>query len=295
VKKIAAVIVCVVCLVLAWYIFIRPFEFSVNFTAKTLPGDIIQSLRIWNKTLSNTKIVKVDSTSHLIQEVRWKSRSYRYTWKFEVVDDSTTKVSALISQPGRSMINKLLIPFTTQPIEEDAEEIVRTFYRVVQEHLKITDVRIVGVKDTPESFCVCRSLKTLQTEKAYGMMKDYDILTSFVSTFNLKADGPPAIKVKRWSHSSNTLEFDFCFPVIKPQVIPASSSVFFMEFKSEKALKAIFNGNYITSDRAWYELIHAANKEGYKIVGLPIEYFHHNPNLGLNEIEWKAEVFLPIE
>jgi hypothetical protein len=296
VKKLAVIIAVAVCLVLSWYLFVRDFEFEVNFKAKTSAGDIIQSLRIWNKTQHESRIIKVDSLERLVQEVQWKGRSYVYTWNFETLNDSTTEVNVLVSEPGKEKINKLLIPVTKQPIEEDAAEMVQTFYEVLQEHLRITRVEIVGEAETSPSFCVCRSLSTLQTEKAYGMMKDYDILTSFVSSFNLKASGPPSVRVNKWSHTSNELNFDFCFSIIKPEVLPqVSQSITFKEFKSEKALKATFYGNYITSDRAWYELIKLAQKGGYKITGLPIEYFHDNPSLGLNEKEWRAEVYLPVE
>jgi hypothetical protein len=295
VKKIAGVIVAAACIVLVWYVFVRTFEFEVNFKAKTLPGDIIQSIRIWNKSLPGAVITNVDSLDKLSQKILWKDRSYVYTWNFEEVNDSTTQVRVLISEPERKKTNKLLVPFTKQPIEQDAAEIVHTFYAVLQEHLRITRVEIEGEAETPESFCVCRNLSTLQTEKAYGMMKDYILLTSFVGSHNLEANGAPMVRVTRWSHTSNQLEFDFCFPILKPQLLPVSDSVTFKTFVSKKALKAKFNGNYITSDRAWYELINEAQRGGYKIVGLPIEYFHDNPNLGLNEKQWKADVYLPVE
>ena len=283
------------CLMLGWYVFIRAFEFEVNFKAKTLPGDIIQTIRIWNKTLPDASIVTVDSLDNLVQKIQWKGRSYVYTWNFDIIDDSTTHVSVFVSEPDKAIANKLLIPFTNQPVEQDAAEIVQIFHDLLQVHLRITRVVAIGETETLSSFCVCRSLTTLQTEKAYGMMKDYDILTSFVSSFNLKANGPPIVKVTRWSHTSNQLSFDFCFPIVKPDTLPPSNAVVFKVLGGEKALKAEYYGNYITSDRAWYELTRAAQNGGYKIAGLPIEYFHHNPNLGLNERQWKAEVFLPIE
>lgn len=294
-KKIAFVIVGALCLVLAWYVFIRPYEFEVNFKAKTSAGDIIQSLRIWNKTMPDCSIAEVDSLERLVQSITWEGSTYVYTWHFEALNDSTTEVSARVSEPGRQKLNKILIPFTTQRIEQDASAIVRKFYTVLHEHLQITGVKIAGESETSPSFCVCRSLETKQSEKAYGMMRDYDLLTSFVSSFNLKANGPPIVRVTRWEHSKDSLAFDFCFPIERSQNLPASDSIVFREFEAEKALKAVYNGNYITSDRAWYELVKLAQREGYKTTGLPIEYFHNNPNLGLNESQWKAEVYLPVE
>jgi effector-binding domain-containing protein len=105
----------------------------------------------------------------------------------------------------------------------------------------------------------------------------------------------PSVRVRKWKHNSGYLNFYFCFPIEKQQFLPASDSVIYADFKSEKALKAIYYGNYITSDRAWYELTNYAGQNGYEITGGPIEYFYNNPTLGGDESLWKAEVFLPIK
>ena len=60
-------------------------------------------------------------------------------------------------------------------------------------------------------------------------------------------------------------------------------------------MKAIYNGNYITSDRAWYSLHDYANKNNIKIEENPTEIFHNNPNMGGDELKWKTEVFIPIK
>ena len=62
---------------------------------------------------------------------------------------------------------------------------------------------------------------------------------------------------------------------------------------AKKALMAIYNGNYITSDRAWYALLDYAEKNEIPITGLPLEIFYNNPNMGADEKNWKAEVFMP--
>jgi effector-binding domain-containing protein len=293
-RKILWALVAVGLIILMWYLFIRPFEFEVNFTAKTLPGDIIQTIRVWNRSLDNAEALEVDSVYRLKQNIIWDNRSYVYNWYFKTINDSTTHVNVTITQPARSIRNKLLVPFSEQDVEQDASVIVRQFYDILQMHLKITNVEVLGESETEPAFCVCRSLETNQIEKANGMMKDYELLTSFISHFNLIANGPPIIKVTEWSHNVGSLKYDFCFPIVKTESLPVSSSIFYKEFNKEKVLKAVYHGNYITSDRAWYELIRFANSNGYKINGLPMEHFHNNPNLGLDEKKWKADVYLPI-
>lgn len=294
-KKIALTLFSGALIVLTWYLFIRPFEFEVNFKTKTLPGDVIQTIRIWTKSLPGAKVVRVDSVYSIEQVIPVGNASYRYKWTFRAGDDSITHVRALINEPSRSVRNKLLIPFSEQPVERDAKVIAEKFYNVLKHHLDITSVTVVGKAETDASFCVCRRIETVQTDKAMGMMKEYGVLTSFISDFNLKPQGPPQVRVKEWNHSLGKLKFDFCFPVSKSGYLPASDSISYQEFGSERVLQAIYNGNYITSDRAWYELLKYAHANKYKVRGFPIEYFHNNPTLGLNEKEWRADVFLPIE
>ena len=294
-KKVIGTLSAVALLILVWYLFIRPFEFSVRFKAKTLPGDIIQTIRIWDRSLNNAEIVEVDSVYRLTQSILVGNRSYIYNWNFETVNDSTTDVNVKITQPSRSILNKLLVPVTDQPIEQDAKDIVQAFYEVLNVHLRITNVKVLGETEIASVFCVCRNLETNQIEKANGMMRDYGLLTSFIRHYNLKADGPPIIKVREWNHTLGKLKYDFCFPIVKADFLPMVDSIVYQELMKEKVLHAVYHGNYITSDRAWYALIRFAESNGYEIDGLPIEYFHNNPTLGLNERQWKAEIFLPIK
>lgn len=294
-RKILWALLGVVVFFLAYYLFLRPYEFEVKFRAKTLPGDLIETIRIWNRSLENAQIVEVDSFTSVKQNIVLGKRAYTLYWQFDATDDSVTHIAIQMAEKERGLWNKILIPFTNQPIEQDAEKIGTEFYDIVQEHLRITKVRIIGEAVMDSSICVCRSLKTDQIEKANGMMMDYPLLTSFITAHKLQAVGAPLIKVKYWDHNSGTLEYDFCFPIQPVDSLPQNKLVFYRRFGREKALKAEYRGNYITSDRAWYALINYAIKNGYRINGQPVEYFHDNPNLGMNEFHWKTDVYLPIE
>jgi effector-binding domain-containing protein len=293
-KNILWLVLCFACLALLYYLVIRPFEFEVNMEAKTLPGDVISTVRIWNRSLPEAEVTHVDSFQTVKQTIVRNGKKYLYSWNFSTLDDSLTRINVRISQPGRTFLNKVLIPLTNQEIEQDAAELMHQFHAVLKTHLSITRVKVVGEHELDPIFCVCRSLETMQIEKAKGMMRDYPLLTSFVDKFKLQPDGRPIVKVRQWDHSSGRLAFDFCFPILPTDSLPESESLTYKLFEKERVLKAEYYGNYITSDRAWYELIDYASKHGHQIKGLPIEYFHNNPNMGLNESEWKAEIFLPI-
>ena len=279
---------------LTYYLFLRSFEYEIKLNAATVSGDLIETIRMWNRSLDSTRIIEIDSFYRLKQSIVRKKREYVYDWHFNSVNDSLTVVNIQISEPARSLMNRILIPFTNQPIEIDALEISTTFYEILKEHLKITSVKVIGEAELDSSFCVCRSLATNQIDKANGMMKDYPILTSFIDFHKLILAGPPSVRIREWNHERGALKFDFCFPIKPGESLPITDSLIYKKFRGEKVIKAEYHGNYITSDRAWYELILYANKNGYKVTGLPIEYFYNNPNLGLSQDKWKAEVYLPV-
>ena len=57
----------------------------------------------------------------------------------------------------------------------------------------------------------------------------------------------------------------------------------------------IYNGNYITSDRAWYELLDDAERKNIEVHQTPVEVFYNNPNYGGDELNWKAEIYMPLK
>lgn len=293
-KRILVTIMAVLVLGLGYYLFLIPYEFEVRFQAKTLPGDLIETIRIWNRSLTKPQEVKVDSFARLDQVVTVENRTYKYRWSFDQINDSTTKVRIQISEPGRRIANKVLVPFTIQNIEIDSDTISRVVYGIIKEHLQITKVKVIGEAQLDSVFCVCRSLETDQIDKAKGMMKDYALLTSFIADHYLTPKGKPMVRVTKWNHRFGKLKFDFCFPIEYTDSLPSTHALSFKKFGSQTVLKAEFRGNYITSDRAWYSLLQYAQVNGYRTLATPIEYFYDNPNTGMNEINWKAEVHLPI-
>lgn len=278
---------------LSYYLFIMPYEFEVTLKARTMPGDIIETIRIWNKSLDSAQITEVDSFAGLKQTIVQENRTYNYNWYFKV-REGVTQVNLLISEPGREFLNKVTIPFTEQPIEKDAALIATEFNEVLKKHLELTNVKVIGESVLDSAFCICSTLETKQVDKARGMMKDYPLLNSFLDNFKVESAGPPIIRVLAWDHSAGTLKFDFCFHILESDSLPAVESLTYKRFGKEKVLKAEYYGNYITSDRAWYELLHYAKEKGYKTTGLPIENFMNDPNFGGNDKTWRADVYLPL-
>lgn len=293
-KIVSRVFIPIIFIVVVYYLFFLAYEFEVSFSVKTLPGDVIQTLRIWSRSLDSAQIIEVDSFSHVRQRVSFEGREYFYNWHFKY-KDSLTFVDVEISEPSRRVGNKLMVLTGEPPVEKDAGEIIKKFYDVLKYHLNLTKVEMIGKEKHGPEFCLCRSLEKSQLDKAQGMMENYLYMSTFIGSSGMKMTGFPSVRLNQWSHSLGQLKYDFCLPVMETDSLPVAHGLEYKHFDGFYALKAQYNGNYITSDRAWYELYHYANKSGYTVKGLPVEYFMDNPNFGTKEINWKAEIFLPIE
>lgn len=280
---------------LIWYLFFKDGEFGVRFKSKTLPGDIIQVAKIWNRSLENAEIWEVDSVEFMKQKIIVGKHEYLYEWYFELDNDSSTSVNIVISEKGNELKNKLLVPIAEPPIERDGSKLGQEFYDALKMHLKITGVKMDGLVQTPETLCACIGVETDQLDKARGMMNNYNYLLSFIENNSLEVTGKPIVDVLAWDHGKSRLTYDFCFPVKEPDSVTVHSDFHYKTIPSEKAVKAIYNGNYITSDRAWYYLLLYAQRNDLKIADPPMEVFYNNPNLGINEQDWKAEIFLPVQ
>ncbi len=281
--------------VLGWYFLLKRGEFEVKFEIQTLPGSVVQTIKIWSRSLPGSSILEVDSVFGVQQKITTEGRTYVYDWAITQVNDSTSRVKITISEPGRSFMNKLLVPISTPPVEKDADRLGREFYQVIREHVQITRVRIAGKVQFEEKFCICTTMATSQLDKAQGMMKDYGLLAAFIDDHKLTLKGKPLVDIQYWNHKEGQLKFDFCFPIEQSDPLPQYGTLFYKTIAAHEAIMAVYNGNYITSDRAWYYLLNYAGKNGYDVDGQPKEIFYNNPNLGVNESSWRAEIFLPVK
>ena len=126
------------------------------------------------------------------------------------------------------------------------------------------------------------------------MMRSFPFINSVLVQNGLELNGVPFIEVTQWNMEKDSIAYNFCYPIIQSDSLPFIKGISYQTFQGKKALKAIYNGNYITSDRAWYALLDYAEKNNIEVENKPVEFFFNNPNMGGNELRWKAEVFLPL-
>lgn len=279
---------------LVWYLFLKPHDYVVRFKIKALPGTINQTVKFWGNQLDDATFLKQNDLSDLSYRIQFNDSTYTYHWKIEPQNDSVSQVKVYVTDDGHSLANRLALPFSETDFEKRTKKTVEEFAEVLKDHLESFKVNVTGKAVIPAKYCACVALKGTQHEKARGMMENYSFLSGMMAQKNIGLDGRPMIEVEDWSLQNDSLSYNFCFPVIKTDSLPQRPGIFYKQIEQRPAVRAVYNGNYITSDRAWYALLDYADKNNIEVDKTPVEIFHTNPNMGGNALEWEAEVFLPI-
>lgn len=293
-KKILLSILVIIIAVSIWFLFFKPGDYTATFSAKTTPGTISQTIKLWN-TLYKGKgtIVQKDET-HLTQRFSFNDSIHIYEWSLNPINDSLTDVTVHINDSINSISNRFSNLFNETPFEERSKATVLSFYEVIESHLEKTKITIEGIDVLPEATYAYTTYDGKQSTKVNGMMRDLGLLESTMISNNVKLKGTPFLEITHWDRTKDSISYRFAFPIEPQDSLPEIKGISYDTRKEQKAVKAIYNGNYITSDRAWYALLSYAKSNAIKVTPLATEVFYNNPSMGGDELTWKAEVFLPI-
>lgn len=294
-RKISLVIVPILIVFLGWYFFIKPNDYLITFTANTFPGTINQTIKSWDKRMQSGVPLEQYGLLNIKQQLKFGDSIVQYDWEIIPITDSTSKIKVRVKDLNNSFMNKLMIPFTSTVIEKRSKKNLTNFSQSLNNHIKKFKVTIVGKDQLKSTFCAYLTVKGPQSEKAFGMMRDHPFLSGFVKQNDLELNGSPFVEITKWNIETDSVEYNFCYPIRKSDSLPENDEIRYKDFKGVKAIKAIYNGNYITSDRAWYKLLDYAQKNNIEVVKTPVEIFYDNPNTAGNELDWKAEIFMPIK
>lgn len=294
-KKILIVLTILLLGACIWYLFIKPYDYLVTFKAKAIPGTINQAIKTWHRDLDSSNVLQEVNLRNLTQKLVFNDSMHFYEWKIIPLTDSTSKIKVYTKDLKNSFKNKITIPFIETEFEKRTKANLLDFNEQLREHIKSFKVTIIGEEEFKSRFCACTSLTTAQIGKAGGMMMDFPLLNAVLVNNKVSLDGSPFIEVLHWDKQHDSIRFNFCYPVIQSETLPQHPQIEYKLLSSKKALKAIYNGNYIYSDRAWYALLDYAEKKELEVTGLPLEIFYNNPNMGGDEINWKTEIYMPLK
>lgn len=301
-RKIKILSIFILLAALIWYLFFKPYDYTVRFKVKTSPGTIFIGIEEWNffnQELDSFsyKINNKKAYTFINETLNTNGKSLELVWNLKSINDSITLVVVGITEKEKSVYNRIRIPFLDTEFEEIAIGTIKDFKNRIENQLeKKIKVKYIGIDSIPEIAYAYVEFNNIEMrKKAEQMMKYNARLLQFINNHNLKGGEHPFLIVNKWNLNKNTIDFRFCFPIKQNDSLPIDEFVKFDVLKPTKALKAIYNGNYITSDRGWFALHEYAKRHNIDIENTPLEIFYNNPHYGGNELDWKAEIYMPIK
>ena len=230
--------------------------------AKTVPGTINNTLKTWSRSFENSEVRQPAERNHLVQELRFNDSVFVFDWKLIPENDSLTRVEAGVSLKGSSRWLRVVNLLSESDFKRRARNTVLDFNEKLKEHLASFRVRIDGEAVLDPTYCAYVTIEDGQLQKALGMMRNYSLLSNVLLENKIEINGMPFVEVSHWDQEKEELRYNFCYPIVKNDSLPTGGLVSFKQFDGGKYLKATYNGNYISSDRAWYVLLDYAKRNG---------------------------------
>lgn len=285
----------ILCITLVWYLLLRPYDYSASITTKTFPGAINQTLKLWLQNNNNNIGIQQSDLLNVENRFQFNDTIHAYKWEFVPLTDSTTRINVFIKDLDHSLWNRLSAPFSDTDFKKRSKKTILEFNDILTGHIGKFRITVVdSVQTLPETYCAYIPFKSLQTQKTIRMMQNYSILNTVLVDHGIALNGSPFIEVTNWNKETDSISYNFCYPIIKSDSLPVTADIEYKEFKGVKGLKAVYNGNYSTSDRAWYVLLQYARKNNIGIIEKPVEVYFTNPNIGGYEMDWVTEIYMPL-
>ncbi|MDX1472110.1 MAG: hypothetical protein R3213_11485, partial [Flavobacteriaceae bacterium] len=296
-KSLSLLLLIGLCGVLIWY-FNKGYNYRISFKTPQSPGAVYSTLVNWG-TLStfavdSAKITSKQPFEEIKQKFYMNDSVFDYMWEIEPINDSLTKVVAYVNDEANSFDQNLIVPFKKNDfVNRSIKEVklIRDFITQLHENFKVEIVED-SIFDVSTKYCAYMPLESKINQKAGTMATNIGYIMGYIRANDIELAGEPYLWVKELDLANDYIKFDFCFPIQRKDSLPQSQLVKFKDPQDFKAIKAIFNGNYRSTDFAWFELMRYAKKQGISIKEQPLEIFYDDPQSGTDSKDWTAEVFL---
>jgi effector-binding domain-containing protein len=283
-----------------WYLFIKPNDYVITFKSNTSPGTLFKGVEDWN--LANQKsdsfnftVINKKHFEFYTEHIEIDSLLLQVKWNFKGINDSVSMVKVGLLEREHSLYNRITAPFFNTKFKEKSIQLIQDFKNGLDFQLKNKfKVKIVGIDTLPELQYAYIKIDSVPLKlKAKKMLENNTNLLTFLTKHNLKEGKFPFLLVEAWNLEEDIISFRYCFPILKKDSLPLNEIIKYDKIKPKPALKAIYNGNYRTSDRSWFGLYQYAKKHQIKIAE-PIEFFYNNPFNGGDELKWVSETYMSI-
>lgn len=298
-KKIPYVIVGILAVLGVWYFLVKDYDYQITFKSKNPKGFVYNNIKIWknNKLLKDTTVQNISSVPyHEIQQKFYPSKdtTIYVTWELDKINDSLTKIKGYFKSDHSGPLLRTQLLFSTPDFVSQSLDFSKGLNKRIASRSKLYRLSKLDTIKVPSKryvYVVCDA--TLKT-KAKFMIANNGYIMSYIKKNDLELADFPFVKIQSWNKETDSIRFKFCFP-IKSVHKGQDSDIKYEEVPSYEAMRIRYNGNYSTSHLAWYAYADYFEANGTEQNILPTEIFLDDPNQGGEDLQWRADIVLPIK
>jgi effector-binding domain-containing protein len=268
----------------------------MNATPDVVYFDIL-NWHTWNRSRTGTRIINTaeDPVKTITSNVILKDTTLFFRWELMPINDTETSVRVCINDLERNFKNRLLLPFPNTKFKSSVRQNLLDVLARFEVFRESFYFEFKGPARFEETACIYINVNSSLRGKAAAMIATVSDLNLFVRQNDLGLAGHPFVVFHTWDVFTDSINFDFCFPISRVNDVPEHPVINFRTVEAMDAIKSDFYGNYSISDVTWYELIEKSKSLGYSMNNRLVEVYHNDPHSGGNELDWKAVVYLGID
>ena len=279
------------------YFFLKDYNHKYSFTIDQSPSVVYDHLIRW-KHSSDSLVNQINIDKYegrkLIQEINIGNYTYRYKWNLKQVDERETKVIVKVLDINNRLNQNLNSLDQQSNFFITNNKLIKDFGQSLIQNKKNYFLSDVEISSIPPLFSAYITLESSSEDKAVVMRNNIHRVMYYLNDNNIDLLSAPFLEIIEWNLEKDSLKFNFSFPIVERNY-RENNDVNFKKNQERKALKIIFNGNYKISDRAWLTLLDYAEYNRIDVEKTPIEIFLNDPQAGGDELDWEANVYLPLK
>ncbi|MAZ27607.1 MAG: hypothetical protein CL868_11095 [Cytophagaceae bacterium] len=293
-KKIALILLILVVAGLSWYLFIKPYDYSVSFRTKYGPSAVYYDF-LDARDINTDSLLSTKKYSEIQQVKTLGDTIFNLRWHFAKASDSTTKVTVDVRDETHTVAARVnvLNPFNSRYTDQLKSYFNEYNWLMDEKQREYT----IGqtIKDTVFAAreCICTSSSSKIRLKAHHMVEQLADLDDFFFENQVKPTGDPLLLLEKWNEPNDYITFDFCFPILKNDSLRLTPKTHFISLPSLPSYSAAYKGNYKYSHRQWAEMGSKLAEEGAAHQDTIIEVYHNSPLVDTNPKSWKATIYIP--
>ena len=299
VRKVYWILLILIAIVSYWHFIFKDEHYKISFDYDEPSSIVLKNLDAWHNTdqagLNILESDEIAAEGQFTRLIKAEDSTFLFRWKVIDRPSGGSRVEVKVNDQDHFFAQKIQAPF----IKNDF--VLRSIKTVTDVRdafkTKAKSYKVHSIKDSirTSEFCAYIGVESTTSKKANAMLYNIGFVMDYLNEHNIEINGDPFLEITQWDKKTDSIRFDFCFPIQKRDSFPPTDIVKFKESLAFNGLKAEFNGNYRDSDRAWYYLLDKAKQDQKEISGLPVEIFLNDPHEGGDPINWKALIYLPLK